>query len=319
MSQSAPQVDRFVHRFAVATCVVALLPIGIGTLVTTLRAGMAFADWPTSDGHNMLLYPWLNDIRHTDRFTEHGHRLAGMIIGVTSIALVAVTFMREQRRWVRIYSVGILLAVIAQGLLGGARVLLDASLLAMVHSITGALFFSLCVAFAVVTSRHWNDSTEYRVMPFGRSAAFVVLALPLLVLGQYWMGGMFRHMGRMMFEHLAGAAIVAIVGLACSVLLIRTGTSALRRSGQLILAALALQLCLGVGAWVTKLNVPALGWVVSTGSPAAVIFRGSHTIGGMLLLTSTVLAAVHVGRCLSCQAVVNHLTTESTRPVEGLA
>ena len=318
MSRSSSQVDSVVHRFAVATCVVALLPIGIGTLVTTLRAGMAFADWPTSDGHNMLLYPWLNDIRHTDRFTEHGHRLAGMIIGLTSIALVAVTFMREQRRWVRIYSIVILVAVIAQGLLGGARVLLDASLLAMVHSITGALFFALCVAFAVVTGRQWSSSAS-STLPIGKPAALVVLTLPLLVLGQYWMGGMFRHMGRMMFEHLAGAAIVAIVGLACSVLLIRSGSGILRRSGKLILAALSLQLCLGVGAWVTKLNVPALGWVVSTGSPAAVIFRSSHTIGGMLLLTSTVLAAIHVGRRFSLRTAANHLTTDSTRAMEGLA
>ena len=93
MSSSTEQVDPIVHRLAVATCCVALLPIAIGTLVTTLRAGMAFADWPTSDGHSMLLYPWLNDVRNIDRFTEHGHRLAGMVIGITSIALVAVAYL----------------------------------------------------------------------------------------------------------------------------------------------------------------------------------------------------------------------------------
>ena len=62
VSTESEQVDPLVHRFAVATCFVALLPIGIGTLVTTLRAGMAFTDWPTSDGQNMLLYPWLNAV-----------------------------------------------------------------------------------------------------------------------------------------------------------------------------------------------------------------------------------------------------------------
>src|SRR6056297_2651005 len=111
-----------VRRFALLTCLVALLPISIGSLVTTLKAGMAFADWPTSDGQNMLLYPWLKDLGQTDKFVEHGHRLAGMLIGFVSIALVAVTFRKEKSGRVRFGSVVILAAVIAHGLLGGMRV-----------------------------------------------------------------------------------------------------------------------------------------------------------------------------------------------------
>ena len=298
MSSSTEQVDPIVHRLAVATCCVALLPIAIGTLVTTLRAGMAFADWPTSDGHSMLLYPWLNDVGNIDRFTEHGHRLAGMVIGITSIALVAVAYLRERQAWVRMYTILILVAVITQGLLGGARVLMDASQLAMVHSISGAVFFVMCAVFAVITGRKW------RGRPVGRhrlstTANVAVLMLPLLILMQYWLGGMFRHLGRMMFEHLAGAVLVAFVGLVCSVLLIRCGSSPLRRSGLFILGALLIQLGLGAGAWVMKLNVPGLGWVAATGSPASVVFRSMHTVGGILLLTSSVLAAVHVVRQMS--------------------
>lgn len=303
MPPSSPQVDPLVHRFAVATCVVALLPIGIGTLVTTLEAGMAFADWPTSDGHNMLLYPWLNDIRHnTDRFTEHGHRLAGIVIGLVSITLVAVTFLRERKRWVRTFSVAILVAVIGQGLLGGARVLLDANLLAMVHSITGAAFFAFCVVFAVMTNRSWS-APPLANPELSIASRFVVSLLPILVLVQYWMGGMFRHMGRMMFEHLAGAAVVTVAATACAILLMRSKATILRRAGMFIAAALLLQLMLGLGAWLTKLNVPALGWVASTGSLASVIFRSMHTIGGMVLLTTTVLAAAQVSRLHAWQPV----------------
>jgi len=276
---------------------------------------MAFADWPTSDGHNMLLYPWLNDIRHTDRFTEHGHRLAGMIIGLVSIALVAVTFIREHRRWVRMYSLAILVAVIGQGLLGGARVLFDANLLAMVHSITGAAFFAFCVLFAVTTGRNW--SAQPTALPESSAASrVVVVLLPVLVLVQYWMGGMFRHMGRMMFEHLAGAAVVTVAATACAVLLMKTGPGVLRRTGMLIAAALLFQLMLGTGAWLTKLNVPALGWVASTGSLPSVIFRSMHTIGGMVLLTSTVLGAAQVTRLHAWQPVGAQLTPKSQ---EGLA
>ena len=72
-----------VHRLAATTACVALLPIVIGALVTSLGAGMAFLDWPTSGGRNMLLYPWLSDIAagRTDKVAEHGHRLAGIVIG----------------------------------------------------------------------------------------------------------------------------------------------------------------------------------------------------------------------------------------------
>ena len=51
--------DRRVHVLAVITAVVSLAPIGLGSLVTTLGAGMAFPDWPTSDGQGMMAYPWL--------------------------------------------------------------------------------------------------------------------------------------------------------------------------------------------------------------------------------------------------------------------
>jgi cytochrome c oxidase assembly protein subunit 15 len=284
---------------------------------------MAFTDWPTSDGQNLLLYPWLNDLRHTDRFTEHGHRLAGMVIGLTSIALVAVVFLRERRTWVRWFSIAILLAVTGQGLLGGARVLMDASLLAMVHSLTGALFFAMCVAFAMLTSTRWA-ATRKSISDQDRSqlslpASVIVMALPFLVLVQYWLGGMFRHMGRMMFEHLAGAGIVALAGMTCVILLLRSESRVLRRSGTGILLALLLQLGLGTGAWLTKLNVPWFGWVASTGSLSSVVFRSMHTIGGMLLLTASVLAAVHVARQLSWHSVPSSLTLEGSVSKEGLA
>ena len=133
------QVNRTVHRFAVLTCLVALLPITVGALVTTLKAGMAFADWPTSDGQNMLLYPWLQDLRHTDKFVEHGHRLAGILIG-SDVNCPGHSHVSERVEVVGScdMAVAVLLAVIGQGMLGGMRVLMDEQVLAMTHSITGA-------------------------------------------------------------------------------------------------------------------------------------------------------------------------------------
>ena len=84
---------------AATTAATALLPIVVGALVTTKGAGMAFRDWPTSDGQGMLSYPWLSSAG--DKFIEHGHRLAGITIGCVSIAFALCAWLLESRRWVR--------------------------------------------------------------------------------------------------------------------------------------------------------------------------------------------------------------------------
>ena len=87
---------RLVHRVALVTAVVSLLPIALGSLVTTLGAGMAFLDWPSSDGHGMLAYPWWKS--SGDKFVEHGHRLAGVLIGLCSVGLFVVAWIYSVER-----------------------------------------------------------------------------------------------------------------------------------------------------------------------------------------------------------------------------
>ena len=50
--------------------------------------------------------------------------------------------------------------VIAQGVLGGMRGLLDERLLAMFHGCVGPLFFALTVSLVVVTSQGWRGTGE---------------------------------------------------------------------------------------------------------------------------------------------------------------
>jgi len=295
VSDQQQQINLNVQRFAVLTCVVALLPIVFGALTTTLKAGMAFADWPTSDGQNMLLYPWLNDLRHTDKFVEHGHRLAGVLIGLVSIGLVAVTFAYEQRRWARMCSIAILLAVISQGLLGGMRVRMDAQVLAMTHSITGGLFFTLCFLFAVLVRNHGKHKTDQDSRFSPVTFAFGIL-LPGVVLCQYILGGFFRHLGRMLHEHVAGAIVVSLIAIVVLSVLFRSDSEALKRRGKWLLSALLVQVGLGLGSWVTKLGFPALGWVATVNSPAQNITCSLHTVGGMFLLATASAVAMELIR-----------------------
>lgn len=309
MTERQQQPDTAIQRLATLTCVVALLPITIGSLVTTLKAGMAFADWPTSDGHNMLLYPWLNDLKNTDKFVEHGHRLAGMVIGLYSIILLAVALRRRASRPIQAWTMVILVAVIAQGMLGGMRVRMNEQTLAMIHSITGGLFFTLCWLFGQKVRREGKPAANENVQT-GALGSFLVMALPVLVLGQYVLGGFFRHLGTMLHEHIGGAILVTIAAVSSTALLLRSGDHLLARRGRWLLAALLVQVSLGILSWITRMGFPLAGWVAVTGAPQQVLFCSLHTVGGMFLLATSVSAgvefyhAVRTGRVSSLNTVV---------------
>ena len=291
MSVPRETVHPAVRKLATATCLVALLPISMGALVTTLQAGMAFADWPSSDGQNILLYPWFRDFAvHPDKFVEHGHRLAGMLIGFVSVCL-ALTSLYLESRWVKVFATAILVSVIAQGALGGARVLFDKQLLAMLHSVTGAAFFSLCVVFRLMCSPKWKlwlGQCDDRITPMFAS---VVMITPLIVLGQYVLGGALRHLHTMLDEHLAGAALVSICGGVSAFGLLRSENGLLQRSGLFVAFALLLQLMLGVGSYLTKLGLPQIGYVAVSGSLSQTIVCSMHTVFGMFLLSVCFVSA----------------------------
>ena len=150
----------WLHRLAVLTACTALFTIAVGTAVTTKKAGMAFPDWPTSDGYGMFTYPWWRSAG--DKFLEHGHRLAGIAIGIASLILFVALAWKERRRGSSFWAAVVLLAVILQGLLGGFRVRLNAEDLALIHGSGAAMVFALTVGVAVVTSRAWRRTAARR-------------------------------------------------------------------------------------------------------------------------------------------------------------
>src|SRR3954466_9067777 len=104
MNALVPSV--LLHRFAWLTAALTLLlPVTTGAVVTTLKAGMVFSDWPSSDGYNMLAYPWLSSAR--DQFVEHGHRLSGMTVGLVSLFLTIAAWRLDRRPVVRLVATSI--------------------------------------------------------------------------------------------------------------------------------------------------------------------------------------------------------------------
>jgi cytochrome c oxidase assembly protein subunit 15 len=284
---------------AIATAVTALLPIAVGSLVTTLDAGMAFNDWPTSDGQGMLSYPWLRSAG--DKFVEHGHRLAGMLIGCMSIVFAVSVWLLESRRWVRWCALGVLLAVIVQGLLGGGRVLADERIYAMFHGAFAAAVFAFMSSMALVLSRSWIEpprlaSSTGPTNAVPTSVRVLTVATPVLILVQYSLGGLVRHLGRALYEHVGMAMVVLIVVAATVIAVSRTRCAWLRRPAYLMgLVALA-QVLLGGGAWLTKYGFAPLGYVAVQRTVMQTVVRTSHTVVGMLLLMTSVILLVRVLR-----------------------
>jgi cytochrome c oxidase assembly protein subunit 15 len=280
------------HRLAVITACVALLPILMGALVTTRDAGMAFKDWPSSDGYNMLAYPWLKSAG--DKFLEHGHRLAGVLIGLASILLAGVAATAEPRPWVKGMAAGVLISVIAQGILGGYRVLLDQRGLAFVHGSFAAQVMALMVSLVAVTSRGWFTSHSPTSGNRLRKLQRLALATCGVVFVQYVLGGLLRHQGRLLYEHLGFAFVAALMVVWLAMSAAASGVAWLRLPAACLACLTIFQLALGAGAWVVRFGFDS--YVAVYGSPLQVTVRTAHVLCGMLLFATTVLLTVRVAR-----------------------
>jgi cytochrome c oxidase assembly protein subunit 15 len=140
--------------------------VALGALTTTIGAGMAFPDWPLSNG-SVNPPGWLTEL---DKFAEHSHRLSGVVMGLVTIGLAVWLHLREERRWLRQLGWWALGIVIFQGLIGGKRVLLDSigvpgfdmtlgQMLRLPHGMLAQVY--VCMLFAIVAglSRPWVADT----------------------------------------------------------------------------------------------------------------------------------------------------------------
>jgi cytochrome c oxidase assembly protein subunit 15 len=289
---TASPETRWLHRLAVLTACVALLPILMGALVTTKDAGMAFPDWPNSDGHSMLLYPWLKSAGA--KFLEHGHRLAGVLIGLTSMALAAAAWQSESRRWVRYLAYSVLAAVVVQGILGGQRVRLDARGLAFVHGSFAALVLALMAGVAVVTSAGWRSAGSGSANRPSQGLQFLAFAASVCIFVQYVLGGLLRHRGMVLYEHLGFAFVAAVMAVWLAMSAAASGIAWLRRPAVGIALLTVAQLALGAGAWVTKFGFG--GYVAVYGSLVQDVTRTAHVLCGMALFVTTIVLTVRIVR-----------------------
>src|SRR6185295_10787304 len=161
---------KLAHGLALVTAAVTCVLIVFGGLVTNTGAALAVPDWPTTFGHNMFLYPWAQMVGGI--FYEHSHRLIGAVVGLLTLALGAALW-PSRLRWLGVAAV---VAVIAQGVLGGLRVVLLQGTLAIVHGCLAQAFFGLLVAIAMLSARTSAPSLR-GVPPSTRSLTLATVAL----------------------------------------------------------------------------------------------------------------------------------------------
>src|SRR5919205_434376 len=145
-------MNKGLNRFAILVACATFFLIIAGALVTSHDAGLATSDWPLSNGQ---FFPKMVG----NLFWEHGHRMVATTVGLLTIILVDYVLAKEQRVWVRHLSKFALVAVIAQGLLGGLTVKLMLPLaVSAAHATLAQLFFCTTVSLAVFTSKSWIEA-----------------------------------------------------------------------------------------------------------------------------------------------------------------
>lgn len=294
--------------------------VSLGAFTTSIGAGMAFPDWPLSNG-SLNPAGWLGDLA---MFAEHSHRLsAGLMTAITLVLFVWVLRV-EPRRWLRRLAGWALALVVIQAVVGGLRVLLDGHmveamattvgrLFAMLHACLAQVYVCVLIALAAGLSRAWHAPAPVAFSPTVRRWGVWCCGLLLAQLG---VAAVMRHSfaglaiptfpwstpdGALLpaawdfrvgihFTHRAFALLLALALPAFVIALWRDPAAgrATRGGGVAVLGLLVTQIGLGIAAVLTGRNAH-----VTT----------AHVLVGALTLASTFLLsfATHRGHFASAK------------------
>ena len=182
-----------VYRAACFLAGAILFLITLGGQVTTKVAGMAVPDWPGTFGHNMFLFPWAKMTACAMVFLEHSHRLVASGVGLITLAVAVWVWASTRDRWARGLSLAAALLVVAQGVLGGQRVLQVSWVLGLMHACLAQVFLVVAGSLALVLSRFWGDSA--RSDDLSKARMRMAWGLTAAVFLQTILGAFLRHEG----------------------------------------------------------------------------------------------------------------------------
>jgi cytochrome c oxidase assembly protein subunit 15 len=270
-----------VHRFAVFTVCWTVLLLIAGALVTSNDAALSVPDWPKSYG--TWTPPMVGGV-----FYEHSHRVIAGVLGVLTLILAVLIWVKEERRWLRWFAVIAVGGIVAQAILGGQVVIqLLHYWLPVMHACFAQIMFGAILSIAVFTSNWWisdRPQLEDRGSPSIHSLALLNAAVIFL---QVFLGAGFRHKEIPIWPHAAGSlAVLATVVWTAVVLRKRFENSPeLTKMRILLHSVFGLQFLLGIGAYwsrITTADAPQPMRVM-------VVLTVTHTVVGALLFAVSIM------------------------------
>ena len=285
------------HRLAVITACATFPLLFIGGLVTSKGAGLAVPDWPTTFGYNMFLYPWAKMVGNI--FYEHSHRLVASGVGLLTIGLALTFWFSERRQWLRWLGMAALGLVIAQGVIGGLRVVLLEHTLAIVHAALAQAFFALTVSLVIFTSAEWRQEPEDNPLTDGGRLYRLCLVTTGLLYVQAVFGAVLRHTGERLDAHLLFAIMIALHVILILLRVMRShgDQPVLTRPAWFLGILLLLQLLLGVASYLGKFTSV---WQLPAGM--VVFLTTIHLVTGALMLVTSLLLTLRTFRLLPSSA-----------------
>jgi cytochrome c oxidase assembly protein subunit 15 len=281
-----------------------------GGLVTSNNAGLAVPDWPTSFGHLFKIPRMIGGVKF-----EHGHRMIAEFVGLLTILVAVWTWRVDRRGWMRGLTLGAVLGVIAQGVIGGigVRELLP-PWVSTLHAIFGQTMFCALAAIAVFTSRSWLEEPAETIP---RKDARPLLRHCWMLIGflylQLILGAAFRHVWTkwgpagsnhwpvnkivhaFLYPHILNALFVSglILYVSLRAMTRHPNIPHLRRPAFYLLLLLIAQLLLGVSAYVVRV-VQGINESQPTMSLVAVTV--AHLAVGALILATTFVLTIQAYR-----------------------
>jgi heme a synthase len=275
-----------IHRFANFVVAWTVLLFIAGALVTSNNAALSVPDWPKSFG------TWFPSLRQLagGAFFEHSHRVIAGGLGVFTLVLAILIWLKDDRRWLRWFGVIAVAGVGVQAVLGGevVRQLLQ-YWLPVIHAVFAQIVFAAVLGIAVFTSRWWISERPQLVDRGAPSIQTVAMVNVVVIFLQVVLGAGFRHSEIPVWPHIVGAfAVMATVTWIAVALRKRFGMSSeLSRARALLHAMFGVQFTLGFGAYWARLASEKAGPTSLT-----VIVTVTHTVVGALLFAFSVLIAL---------------------------
>jgi cytochrome c oxidase assembly protein subunit 15 len=275
--------------FAGLACAWVFLLVTLGAFTTSIGAGMAFPDWPLSNG-SLNPKGWLTTL---NMFAEHSHRLSAGIETILSLGLAIWTSrVSGTPRWRRKLAWWAFGICVIQAVVGGLRVLLNhiqldsletsvGELFAMLHACLAQALACCLLAVAAASARRWIE----RPVPVRRRLQQMGIVCCILVFVQLAIAAVMRHSFSglsipffpfstadhhllppvwgfrvaIQFAHRVMAAILSVASIWYAVLIWRDpgATPGMKTGASLLVSLLALQVMLG-GTIIWTFRDPAI-------------------------------------------------------------